>query len=192
MWIIRIRRQANACPFGQHFWLDMPRPFLRQRSLVEMLQPRPAERILEIGPGTGYYSLDVARRLAPRGQLDVLDIQQEMLDELYGRRIAAGIDNLNEMQGDASQLPYSDATFDAAFLVATLGEVPNKAEAVRELRRVLKPQGRLVVGEGQPDPHMVTQATLQALAEDAGLRHVRTSGFPFGYFARFSVGPGTE
>lgn len=186
-WVIRSRQSPAACPFGQRRWLELPRPFLRRESLLSLLQPTPGERILEIGPGTGYYTLDVAPRLSPRGQLDVLDIQQEMLDDLRQRRAALGIDNVKETRGDASQLPYPDAAFDAAFLVATLGEIPDKAGALREIRRVLKPGGRLIVGEGQPDPHMVPEASLRMRADAAGFRHDRSSGLPIGYFARFMV-----
>lgn len=187
VWVIRSRRSPTACSFGQRKWLEFPRPFLRRESLLTMLQPKSGERILEIGPGTGYYTLGVARRLSPHGQLDVLDIQQEMLDELRQRRAALGIDNVAETCGDASQLPYPNRTFDAAFLVATLGEIPDKASALREIRRVLKPGGRLIVGEGQPDPHMVSEVSLRALANPAGFRHDRSSGFPFGYFAWFNA-----
>jgi ubiquinone/menaquinone biosynthesis C-methylase UbiE len=45
-----------------------------------MLDPESGERVLEVGAGTGYYSLHVARWVEPGGALDVLDIQQEMLD----------------------------------------------------------------------------------------------------------------
>ena len=78
-----------------------------------------------------------------------------MLDEMMGRAHARGLSNVVPMQGDVQQIPFPDATFDAAFLVATLGEVPDRDRALRDLRRVLKSGGRLIVGEGQPDPHMV-------------------------------------
>ena len=184
-WVFRVRRRPRACPFGQRAWLDMPRPFMRRTSLLEVLQPRPGERILEIGPGTGYYTLAVAPWLAPGGQLDALDLQQAMLIELRHRRLARGIDNVVETPGDASELPYADATFDAAYLVATLGEVAGSVKVLGEIRRVLKPSGRLVVGEGQPDPHMVSEPRLQEEASAVGFTHERTSGFRLGYFARF-------
>jgi ubiquinone/menaquinone biosynthesis C-methylase UbiE len=158
---------------------------MRRRSLIDLLQPAQDERILEIGPGIGYYSLDVAPRLSPNGQLDVLDLQQPMLDELRRRRAALLIDNITETLGDARRLPYPNAVFDAAYLVATLGEMPAKDEALRELHRVLKPAGRLVVGEGQPDPHMVPAFSLRSLAEGAGFRHDQTTGSSLGYFSRF-------
>ena len=57
------------------------------------------------------------------------------------RAHALGISNIVPRQGDAQALPYPDGHFDAAYLVATLGEVPQKERALRELRRVLNPAG---------------------------------------------------
>ena len=85
-------------------------------------------------------------------------------------------------QGDGRRLPYEDAKFDGAYLVTVLGEIPDQDVALRELRRVVKPGGRIVVGELFGDPHMVTERSLRARAEAAGLRFERRVGPPFGYF----------
>ena len=111
----------------------------------------------------------MARRLDPDGKLDVLDVQQEMLDATMRRVGDQGILSVTPTRGDVQSLPYPDATFDAAYLVATLGEVPDKDAALRELRRVLKSGGRLVVGEGQPDPHMVSFPALQETGGSGGI-----------------------
>ncbi|MEX0786687.1 MAG: methyltransferase domain-containing protein [Dehalococcoidia bacterium] len=187
-WAKRARENPSACPFAQRVFLDVPRPFLRRHTLREILTPAPGERVLEVGPGTGYYSLHVARWIAPGGQLDVLDLQESMLDELMRRATDRGIGNIVATQGDARDLPYPDATFDAAFLVATLGEIPDRDQALRELRRVLEPGGRLIVGEGQPDPHMLASDDLRERAEAIGLRFEMHDGSRFGYFARFRRG----
>ncbi len=188
IWATRARSNPAACPYSQRLFLDLPRPFMRRQTLRAMLDLAPGERALEVGPGTGYYSLDVARQIAPDGQLDVLDLQPSMLDELMRRAADCGITNIEQIVGDAQNLPFPDGTFDAAFLVATLGEIPDRDQALRELRRVLKPAGRLVVGEGQPDPHMLMIDDLRSRAEAVGFvfdAHERTS---FGYFARFRSG----
>jgi SAM-dependent methyltransferase len=188
MWAIRARRNPAACPYSQRLFLDLPRPFMRRQTLRDVLAPTPGERVLEVGPGIGYYSLDVARQLASDGRLDVLDLQQPMLDELMRRAALVGKANVVATQGDARDLPFPAATFDAAFLVATLGEIPDRDRALRELHRVLKPGGRLVVGEGQPDPHMLTIDDLRGRAEAIGFVFDGHEGTPFGYFARFRIG----
>jgi ubiquinone/menaquinone biosynthesis C-methylase UbiE len=176
------RRHPSACPYAQRFWVEAPHPFITRTRLREALDPHPGETVLEIGPGTGYYSLDVARWIQPTGTLHLFDLQPEMLDHAMRRAVGAGLDNLEPRQGDARALPYPDAAFDAAFLVAVLGEVPDQDRALSELRRVLKPGGRVVVGELAGDPHMVTAGALRARAERAGLRFERRVGPPFGYF----------
>src|SRR5215213_1875644 len=184
-YVVRQRKAPSACPYSLRFSLDLPHPFITRSRLREILTPEPAQRVLEVGPGTGYYSLHAARWLEPDGTLEVLDIQQEMLDHTMRRAHALGISNIVPRQGDARALPYPDGHFDAAYLVATLGEVPDKERALRELRRVLKPGGRLVVGEGQPDPHMVSSDKLRMLADATGLTYEGRIGGRLGYFARF-------
>jgi ubiquinone/menaquinone biosynthesis C-methylase UbiE len=184
-YVTRQRKDPSACPYGLRFSLDLPHPFVTRSRLREMLAPEPAQRVLEVGPGTGYYSLYGARWLEPDGTLEVLDIQQEMLDHTMRRALALGISNIVPRQGDAQALPYPDGHFDAAYLVATLGEIPDKERALRELRRVLKPGGRLVVGESQPDPHMVSSDKLRMLADAAGLSYEGRIGGRLGYFASF-------
>ena len=63
------RRNPSACPYSQRFWVEAPHPFITRERLREILEPRPGERLLEVGPGTGYYTLPVAGWLAPGGQL---------------------------------------------------------------------------------------------------------------------------
>ncbi len=67
-----------------------------------------------------------------------------------------------------------------------LGEIPHQEAALRELARVLKPGGRLVVGELLGDPHYVALGPMRLRAAAAGLGFERRSGNALGYFARFS------
>jgi ubiquinone/menaquinone biosynthesis C-methylase UbiE len=181
------RRNPSACPYNQRFWVEAPHPLITRPRLREALAPAPGQRLLEVGPGTGYYALEVAAWIEPGGRLDVFDLQQEMLDHTLRRAEERGIGgNIVAMQGDARSLPYEDATFDAAYLVTVLGEIPDQEAALRELARVVKAGGRVVVGELFGDPHWVSPAKLQARAERAGLRFEHRIGSPLGYFARFA------
>jgi protein-L-isoaspartate O-methyltransferase len=180
------RKNPSACPYGQRFWVEAPHPLITRQRLQEILDPKPGERILEVGPGTGYYTLDVAEWVKPDGQVDILDLQQEMLDHTMRRAGERGLANVTPTQSDATAMPYEEGTYDAAYLVTVLGEIPDQDAALRELARVLKPGGRLIVGELLGDPHYVRLAPMRLRASGAGLAYERRVGNALGYFARFS------
>jgi ubiquinone/menaquinone biosynthesis C-methylase UbiE len=180
------RKNPSACPYSQRVFVSVPHPVITRARLKKVLDPKPGERLLELGPGTGYYSVELAGWLAPGGQLDIFDLQQEMLDHTMRRLEAGGVQTpVVPMQGDATAMPYPDTTFDAVVLTTVLGEIPDQEAALREIRRVLKPDGRLVVGElALGDPHVVLPGALERRAAAAGLRLEHRSGSALGYFAR--------
>jgi ubiquinone/menaquinone biosynthesis C-methylase UbiE len=178
------RQNPSACPYGQRFWVEAPHPFITRDRLREVLRPQPGERLLELGVGTGYYSCELAEWVAPEGTLELFDLQQEFLDHTMRAAAARGLTNLLPTQGDATSLPYEDASIDAVILTAVLGEIPERLAALREIRRVLKPSGRLVVGELFGDPHFTSRGNLKRLGAEVGLDMVEASGPAFGFFAR--------
>ncbi len=180
------RKNPSACPYGQRFWVELPHPIITRERLRDVLRPERGERVLEIGPGTGYYTLDMAEWVGPEGTIEIFDLQQEFLDHTMRRAAERGLSNVVPTQGDATDLPYEDASMDAVVLTAVLGEIPDPVAALREIRRVLKPTGRLVVGELFGDPHFTTLATLKRQAAEAGLTYEHHSGNPLAYFARLS------
>ena len=180
------RNHPSACPYGQRFWVEAPHPLITRERLREVLDPQPGERLLEIGVGTGYYSVDLADWVGRDGTLELFDLQHEFLDHTMGRAAERGLDNLVATQGDARALPFEDDSIDAAVLTAVLGEIPEPEAALREIARVLRPGGRLVVGELFGDPHFTSPGALKRRAATAGLSLEHRSGPPFGYFARLT------
>jgi ubiquinone/menaquinone biosynthesis C-methylase UbiE len=188
------RKNPSACPYGQRFWVEAPHPIIGRERLREVLRPQPGERVLEIGPGTGYYTLDLAGWLVgggPSGEggegvVEIFDLQQEFLDHTMRRAVECGLTNVVPTRGDATALPYEDGSMDAVVLTAVLGEIPDPLAALREIARVLKPSGRLVVGELFGDPHFTSQAALKRQAAAAGLAYEHHSGNRLAYFARLS------
>jgi ubiquinone/menaquinone biosynthesis C-methylase UbiE len=170
--------------------LDKELPYLTLERLCQVLAPRSSERILEIGPGTGLFSVPVAQRLVPGGTLDVFDVQQVMLDHTLGAAAARDVNNIVATCGDAAHLPYPEGSFDAAFMMTVLGEITDQETALGELRRVLKLGGRLVVGEFIFDWHAVPFRRLRRRTERQGLRFERRLGPRASYIARFSASPG--
>ena len=181
------RHKTTPFPYSQRWMLDKEFPFLTQERLFQVLAPRPGERILEIGPGTGLFSVPVAQRLHPTGKLDVFDIQQVMLDHTLGAAEAQGVTNISATLGDARALPYPEGTFDAAFMMTVLGEISDQQAALSELQRVLKVGGRLVVGEFLFDWHAVPFWILRRRAQRQGLRFDSRLGPSISYIARFSA-----
>jgi ubiquinone/menaquinone biosynthesis C-methylase UbiE len=141
--------------------------------------------VLEVGPGRGYYAVDVATWLEPGGHLEILDLQREMLEHTLRRARDRGVQNITATEGDAQRLPFDDGSIDGAYLVAVLGEVPDQEAALRELARVIRPGGRLVVGELFGDPHWVAPGTLGRRGESAGLRFDRRVGRLLGHYTVF-------
>jgi ubiquinone/menaquinone biosynthesis C-methylase UbiE len=180
------RKNPSACPYGQRFWVEAPHPIITRDRLRAVLAPRAGERLLEIGPGTGYYTLDMAEWVGPEGRVEIFDLQREFLDHTTARAAERGLENVVPNQGDATALAYEDDSIDAVALTAVLGEIPDPLAALREIRRVLKPDGRLVVGELFGDPHFTTLAALKRQAAEAGLGYAEHSGNWFGYFARLA------
>ena len=181
------RKNPSACPYGARGFLSMPRPIITTSRLLEILAPAPGERLLEVGPGTGFYTLDVARQLEPNGVLQAFDIQPRMLDHTLRRAARAEVKNIVPRLGDARMLPYADDHFDAAFLVTVLGEIPLKDQALAELHRVVRHDGRVVIGELAGDPHMVGYSQLVDVAVRLDLQPDERVGGRLGYFARFRV-----
>jgi ubiquinone/menaquinone biosynthesis C-methylase UbiE len=178
------RKNPSACPYGQRFWVEAPHPIITRDRLRSVLRPEPGERILEIGPGVGYYTLDMAEWVGPEGKVEIFDLQQEFLDHTIQRAAEEGLANVIPTQGDATALPYDDASMDAVVLTAVLGEIPDPVAALRQIRRVLKPNARLIVGELFGDPHFTTRAALDRQASEADLVGAEHSGNWFGYFYR--------
>jgi SAM-dependent methyltransferase len=177
------RMSPAPMPYFMRGVLEVPRGPQSPARLVGLLGPHGGEHILEIGPGVGVHALGVAAALLPDGVLDVLDVQQDMLDDLMRRAKRRGLTNIVPRLGDAQVLPYADHVFDAAYLVSVLGEIPDAAAALRDLRRVLKPGGRLVVSELAIDPDFISLRALRAMAGDAGFVVKRTAGPFYGYCA---------
>jgi len=177
------RKNPSACPYGQRFWVEAPHPIITRDRLREVLDPKPDDRVLEIGPGTGYYTLDMAGWV---DTVEIFDLQQEFLDHVMARAAERGLANVVPTQGDATALPFEGDSIDAVVLTAVLGEIPDPVAALREIARVLKPDGRLIVGELFGDPHFTTQASLERQAAGADLAVEARSGNWFAYFARLT------
>jgi SAM-dependent methyltransferase len=116
---------------------------LESRLVFDLAGPLNGKRVLDIGTGDGQYALEAARR---GGQIMALDRDQSMLDAACLRARALELP-LQLHRGDATLLPFPDGSFDVVLAVTVLCLVPDAAQAVREMARVLRPGGRLVLAD---------------------------------------------
>lgn len=167
---LRGRLEPRAYPFAEASLLEHPlrQHFASPQRVLAAFDLKPGECVLEIGPGTGYYSPETACRIGHAGRLICLDIQQEMLLETRRRLRAAGFESAEFVQASAEDLPFAANSFDHVLAVTVLGEIPDRSRAVREIRRVLRPGGRLSVSEQLPDPDFITPGTLRCQLRAAG------------------------
>ena len=111
------------------------------------LDERTSERVLDVATGTG----DVAFEIRKVGVPEVvgLDISTGMIEEAR-RKAKKGGDGVSFVVGDGMNLPFEDGSFDAVTISFGLRNMPDYAEAVREMARVLRPGGKLVCLEMTP------------------------------------------
>ena len=140
------------CPASLDWLVDNPIRRWEMRPMLDRVGICPGERVLELGPGPGMFTVEAARRVGPEGRLIAVDIQPKMIAQVEKRVREAGLTNVETHVADAYHLPLDDASVDRAFLVTVLPEVPDQARALAELRRVLKPGGLLSITEEFFDP----------------------------------------
>jgi len=137
---------------------------LAQR-LLDAAQVGPADRVLDVGTGTGVVALQAAARLAAASRVVGIDISEEML--ATARAKAARLpyaDRIELRRLDVQALDLADASFDVVVSLFALHHLPDPAGAFRQMYRVLRPGGRLAVAFGAGPPLLSTAAARRALA----------------------------
>ncbi|MEV5569525.1 demethylmenaquinone methyltransferase [Spirillospora sp. NPDC052269] len=124
-----------------------------RREVVRAVAARPGERVLDLAAGTGTSSVPFADAGA---ETVACDFSLGMLR--VGRERQAGVGNLAFVAGDAMRLPFEDGSFDVVTISFGLRNVQDTEAALREMRRVAKPGGRLLVCEVSHPPNRLLDA----------------------------------
>ena len=107
----------------------------------------PGETVLDIGCGAGTDLLLAARKVGPGGRAIGVDITEAMRDRARVSAAAAGLTNVEVHRADATALPLPDVSVDVVISNGVLNLVPEKEKAFIEIRRVLRPGGRLQLAD---------------------------------------------
>lgn len=146
--------------------------------LVQLLDPKPGERHADVGCGPGYFALPVAERVRPDGRVYALDISPEMLAMCRERARARGLDAVVvALQNDEHKLPLNDDSLDGAWLANVFHELDDPVALLGELRRALKPGGRLVVVDWKPVEMEIGPPLEHRVPVEAVVRALREAGF---------------
>jgi SAM-dependent methyltransferase len=107
----------------------------------------PGEHVVDVGCGAGIDSLIAARMVAPEGSVIGVDMTDAMLDKATSAAREADSPNVEFRKGFGEELPVQDGWADVVISNGVLNLMPNKAGALGEMARVLKPTGRLQIGD---------------------------------------------
>jgi len=116
-----------------------------QTRLLTLARLAAGERVLDVACGSGLVSFDAARIVGPSGHVLGVDISGSMIDTARARAKAQRWSNVRFERMDAEQLQIPDASCDVALCALGLMYFPDPARAVREMRRVVRPGGRIVI-----------------------------------------------
>ena len=112
-----------------------------------MRKLEPGERVVDVGCGAGMDSLIAARMTGPKGQVIGVDMTPAMLHKAAAGARKAGIPNVTFREGFAEALPVTDGWADVVISNGVLNLMPDKEAGLREMARVLRPGGRLQIGD---------------------------------------------
>jgi len=133
------------------------------------------DTVIDIGAGSGYFSLPASEMVGSEGEVFAVDIQPEAISIIERKRIAGGRQNLRVVLSSDESLGLPDGIGTLAFMYTVLHEVDDKATMLCNLYRVLKPGGRIAIVEfgksaifGPPSSERIGEEEMLALLGKAG------------------------
>jgi len=141
----RVQRYGwdRAAAYYEQYWARQLEP--AQTRLLALAALAPGERVLEVACGTGLITFPAAQAVGPAGQLTATDISDSMVTRVRETATARGLNHVAAERMDAEELALPDGVFDAVLCGLGLMYLPDPGQALREMRRVLKPAGRVAV-----------------------------------------------
>ncbi len=115
---------------------------------VSLMQIPPGSKVCDIGAGSGFYTIEVAKHLANTGKVFSVDIQKDILSKIQNDAKSLNLSNTEVLWGDVESddgLNLAENTMDYCILSNTLFQIKNKKKALSEIKRILVPNGKLIL-----------------------------------------------
>jgi 2-polyprenyl-3-methyl-5-hydroxy-6-metoxy-1,4-benzoquinol methylase len=160
-WLVRNSREEEEQP----------------RLLLDTLELKAGQRVCDFGCGNGYYSLELAQRVGPTGEVWAIDIQQEMLDLLQQRAKPLGLDNIRPILAEATDPHLPAGEMDLVLMVDVYHELSHPVEVLRAVRKSLRPMGRLVLVEFRAEDHDVPILPLHKMSQKQVMKELTANEF---------------
>ena len=188
VWRFSSNRLTIPCPSWLGWMVERDNPFTktnRAKEIIKHLELKQGMIVLDAGCGPGRLTIPVSKEIGPNGTVVALDIQSGMLDRVKEKALKANLNNIQLLQEKIEDGKLDQDKYDRALLVTVLGEIPNREIAMKEIFRVIKPGGILVVTEVIFDPHFQSKKTVLQLAKAAGFVLRKTIGNRLAFTMQF-------
>jgi ubiquinone/menaquinone biosynthesis C-methylase UbiE len=154
------------------------RQWLPPEPILEAAGVRQGEKVLDVGAGTGFWTAPLSRMVGPEGRIVAVDVEPIMLDEIRSLVSAEHLDNVETVLSQDVQIPVPDGSATFAVLGFVLHEPDDPPALLAEVRRILQPDGRVLVIDWQKKPteqgpplgHRIARDDARAMIEAAGFR----------------------
>lgn len=133
-----------------------------RKLFIDLMELKPGMKALEVGAGTGKDSALILDRVRPGGTAVLSDLSPNML-KLAQEKLPTDDVNVHYFLGNGSYLPFADNTFDAVFHFGGINTFSERKRAFQELTRVVRPGGKVVVGDESIAPWLRSQPTYATL-----------------------------
>jgi ubiquinone/menaquinone biosynthesis C-methylase UbiE len=158
-----------------------PGAFLDTEIITAKLAITPGMHVADLGTGSGYFTISLARAVGKEGVVSAVDVRQEPLDEVRAKSEVLGLGNIRPIRADLEVLGGTgipDNSQDLSLLASVLFQSSKRDAMIAEAARMLKSGGRLVVidwkkgvdGFGPPDNFRSTEDEVKSMAEGKGLK----------------------
>ena len=192
--LLRIIRRFHRLPapafIGRFLDSNLRRWVQSPDKLIERSGIKPGMTVIDLGCGSGAFTTSVARVVGEKGRVYAVDIQPAMLQQLKCKLLKLenrDIRNIELKEAGAYELPFEDESIDLVYMVTVLMEIPDRGKALRETRRILKPDGILAVTEFLPDPDYPWRSTVIKICQREGFVLNDNLGNLWNYTVRFKA-----